>query len=140
MMPKYKNINHVHTDKCRGLVERLQICDIVFAEGITKKFHLDFYGWNADTGIIIEYKPTAEEVPKAIVQLLGYYKEITREKSLTKFKFRIPKEIKLIIYYDGSDTTTFNKAIALYRDYIANPNCPQIFFVCHGENDKLEIT
>lgn len=137
---KIKPTNSEHTKKCQQLVERLKICDINFAEGLTKKFYVDYYGWNAETAIIIEYKPTAEEVPKAIIQLLGYYHEVKRERILTSHRYKPPKEIKLIVYYDGPDIAKFNKAIALYRDYIANPKCPQIFFVCHGENDKIEIT
>jgi hypothetical protein len=137
-MTQEKPGNKTHTDKCRCLIERLQICDLIFGEKITNKYHLDYFGWNSKTKVIIEYKPTAKEIPGAIVQLLGYYHELKRDKFFKRGFHR--SEAKLIIYYDGHEISKFNKAIALYREYIENPNCPQIFFVCHGENDKLEIT
>ena len=141
------NSNIVHTQKCQSLMERLLIGDISFSQKITNLLHCDYYGFNESYHVIVEYKSEVDQIGDAIVQILGYYHELTRLKiynngHLDKLGIKVftPRESKLIIYYDGSEVVNFNKYIALYRSYIENPRCPQIHFVCHLDEDKLEIT
>ena len=103
-----------------------------YVDFIAQDLHCDYYGFNEECHIIVEYKTSISDAQKGIMQLLNYYDSLKRSKRWKNHS----NPIKLILYYDGVDFIKFGRQHTLYRDYLANENCPKIDF-CYYDGSEL---
>jgi len=100
-----------------------------------KQIPADFIADDEKFWYIVELKQTMKDCEKSIPQILRYYNLLTRYEYYRKYKH----PVKLYIYFIGSaDRRAFLDYAKIYRDYLANPNCPSIEFYYRNDEDKLE--
>ncbi|MES0334805.1 MAG: hypothetical protein SFH39_00385 [Candidatus Magnetobacterium sp. LHC-1] len=99
---------------------------------ITQLLKCDYYGYNKNGHLIIEYKSTISDLEKSIMQIFRYHDSLYKIKTPNMIK----KSIRLIICWKHPHSKNvsrkaweaFKQYIILYKKYVKSDGKPNIEF------------